>query len=92
MRPSEQAVRQLIATYGKDAPLIVADYLSAFPEGSRVLKDVEIYAGIWRPPPYGEEGQRMAGRKEVFLWIRTMLALTPADVEKLIGDMDDTGE
>jgi hypothetical protein len=96
MRPSEAAALLLMQTYGKNAPLVVSDYLSAFPEGSRVLKDLEIYAGIHRPTPVSdgpEMLQRMEGRKEVFGWIRMICSLSPADVEQpKIGDDDDIGE
>lgn len=92
MLPSEAAARQLIATWRDRAPSVVSDYLKTFPaEGSLVLRDLEAYAGIWRPGPKEDhELQRMEGRREMFLWIRAMLSLTPADIEKLIGEQDDT--
>jgi hypothetical protein len=95
MRPSEQAALQLVQTYGEDAPKVVADYHQAFPERSRVLNDIEVYAGIFRPTPVSEGPdmlQRMEGRREVFQWIRTVLSLTTEDVRRLIpnnnGDDD----
>lgn len=92
MRPSEQAAHLLIQTWGKDAPAVVAEYLRAFPEGCRLLKDIEAYAGVNRPGPAGNEAlQRMEGRREMFLWIRMVLSLTPAELEKLIGEADDAG-
>jgi hypothetical protein len=85
MRPSEAAARALIQTWGANAPSVVSDYLKAFPEGSKVLKDIEAYAGVFRPGPKDSaELQRMEGRREVFLWIRTLLSLTPSEVDQLI--------
>jgi hypothetical protein len=87
------AAAQLVAIWGKRAPDVVSDYLKAFPEGSRVLKDLEAYAGVFRPTPVSEGAemlQRMEGRREVFQWIRTILSLSPSDVEQpKIGDDDD---
>lgn len=88
MRPSEKAAMALVQTYGAEAPAVVASYHQAFPEGSRALKDLEVYAGIWRPAPYGDEGQRMEGRREVFLWVRTILGLTQEDVRKFLNTND----
>ena len=87
MRPSEKAAQALVQTYGRDAPRVVAHYHQAFPEGSRVLKDLEVYAGIFRPTPVSEGPemlQRMEGRREMFQWIRTVLSLTTEDVARFI--------
>ena len=91
MRPSEAAIELLMRIYGPNAPAVVSDYLSAFPDGSRVLKDLEIYAAIFRPTPVSEGPemlQRMEGRREVVAWIKAVLSLSPAEVEQ-IGEDDD---
>lgn len=95
MRPSEAAALQLVNTYGQDAPKVVADYHQAFPEKSRVLKDLEVYAGIYRPTPVSEGPnmlERMEGRREVFSWIRTVLSLTTEEVAQLIPTENDGDE
>ena len=92
MRPSEVAAQQLVAIYGEDGPRVVADYHQAFPEKSRVLKDLEIYAGIFRPTPVSEGHdmlERMEGRREVFAWIRAVLSLTTEEVAQLIPETED---
>lgn len=92
MRPSEAAAQQLINTYGKDATRVLVDYHQAFPEKSRVLKDLEVYAGIFRPTPVSEGHdmlERMEGRREVFAWIRTVLSLTTDELAQLLPQIDD---
>lgn len=87
MRPSEAAAQLLVEVYGLNAPRVVADYHQAFREGSRVLKDLEVYAGIYRPTPVSEGHdmlERMEGRREMFAWIRTVLSLTTEEVAALI--------
>jgi hypothetical protein len=89
MLPSKAAADILIQTWGDKAPSVVSDYLKAFPEGSKVLKDIEAYAGVFRPGPKDSaELQRMEGRREVFLWIRAILLLTPSELEEPTGDDD----
>ena len=91
MRPSEAAAQQLVAIYGADAPKVVNDYHQAFPEKSRVLKDLEVYAGIFRPTPVSEGHdmlERMEGRREVFAWIRTVLSLTTDEIAQFVPQSD----
>ncbi len=92
MRPSEIAAQQLVVTYGADAPKVVAEYHQAFPERSRVLKDMEVYAGVFRPTPVSEGPdmlQRMEGRREMFQWVRTVLSLTTEEVSQMIPRTED---
>lgn len=95
MRPSEATAQLLVKTYGIEAPRVVADYHQAFREGSRALKDLEIYAGIYRPTPVSEGHdmlERMEGRREVFAWIRAVLSLTTEEVAALIPNSDGDDE
>lgn len=86
MQPSEEAALLLIQRWRDQAPLLVSEYHHAFRESSRVLRDLEAYCGIFSPGPANDSAlQRMEGRREVFLWIRTILSLSAAEVETIIN-------
>jgi hypothetical protein len=53
------------------------------------MRAIEAYAGVFRPAPMGELGQRTEGRREVFFWLRALRTLDPGELKQLMPNGDD---
>jgi hypothetical protein len=93
MPPDAKPARQiagelLIDIFGPDAE---AAHLAILQLGEPGMRAIEAYAGVFRPAPMGELGQRTEGRREVFFWLRALRTLDPGELKQLMpkGDDDD---
>jgi hypothetical protein len=86
-KPARQvAGEMLIKMFGPEAE---AAHLAVLQLGEPGMKAVEAYAGVFRPAPMGEAGQRTEGRREVFFWLRALRDLDPGELKQLMPNGED---